>query len=178
MVVIAGLQEGLWPNTTPRGGVLGTQRLLDVIDGLGDEVSARAPLLADERRLLIAAMGRARRRLLITAVDSEAGDEVGAAVAVRRRTGRASPAGMARPAAPLPAPPVLSTAGVVGRLRAAVCAPDGTLDEDERACAAAQLARLAAAGVPGADPSQWHGLADLSTERAAVVRCRPGRRHA
>ena len=76
MVVIAGLQDGLWPNTTPRGGVLGTQRLLDVLDGLGDEVSARAPLLAEERRLLIAAMGRARRRLLITAVDSDAGDAV------------------------------------------------------------------------------------------------------
>ncbi len=29
LVVIAGLQEGLWPNTIPRGGVLATQRLLD-----------------------------------------------------------------------------------------------------------------------------------------------------
>ncbi len=60
MVVIAGVQDGLWPNTTPRGGVLGTQRLLDVLDGLGEDVSVRAPLLAEERRLLIAAMGRAR----------------------------------------------------------------------------------------------------------------------
>ena len=25
LVVIAGLQEGLWPNTIPRGGALGTQ---------------------------------------------------------------------------------------------------------------------------------------------------------
>ena len=33
-VVIAGLQEGLWPNTIPRGGVLATQRLLDVLDGV------------------------------------------------------------------------------------------------------------------------------------------------
>ena len=33
VVVIAGLQEGLWPNTTPRGGVLGTQHLVDVLDG-------------------------------------------------------------------------------------------------------------------------------------------------
>ena len=75
LVVIAGLQDGLWPNTTPRGGVLGTQRLLDVLDGLGDDVSVRAPLLAEERRLLVAAMGRARRRLVVTAVDSDAGDE-------------------------------------------------------------------------------------------------------
>ena len=164
MVVIAGLQEGLWPNTTPRGGVLGTQQLLDVLDGLGDEVSARAPLLADERRLLIAAMGRARRRLLITAVDSDAGDEVALPSPFVAELAAHAGGDSAAPPLPQPAPAVLSTAGVVGRLRAAVCAPDGTLVEDERACAAAQLARLAAAGVPGADPSQWHGLTDLSTE--------------
>ena len=71
LVVIAGLQDGLWPNTIPRGGVLGTQRLLDVIDGVTEDASVRAPLLAEERRLLVAAMGRARRRLLVTAVDSD-----------------------------------------------------------------------------------------------------------
>ncbi len=73
LVVIAGLQEGLWPNTVPRGGVLGTQRLLDVLDGVAENASMRAPLLAEERRLLVAAMGRARKRLLVTAVDGEAG---------------------------------------------------------------------------------------------------------
>ncbi len=72
-VVIAGLQEGLWPNTVPRGGVLGTQRLLDVLDGVTEDASVRAPLLAEERRLLVAAMGRARLRLLVTAVDSDTG---------------------------------------------------------------------------------------------------------
>ncbi len=78
-VVIAGLQEGLWPNTIPRGGVLGTQQLVDVMDGVATDaergLSSRAPLLAEERRLLIAAMGRARSRLLVTAVDSDDGDE-------------------------------------------------------------------------------------------------------
>ncbi len=72
LVVIAGLQEGLWPNTIPRGGVLGTQRLLDVLDGIAENASMRAPLLAEERRLLVAAMGRARKRLLVTAIDGEA----------------------------------------------------------------------------------------------------------
>src|SRR6185312_15941516 len=66
-VVIAGLQEGLWPNTVPRGGVLGTQQLLDIVDGVGDVrgMSATAPLLAEERRLLVAALGRARNRVLV-----------------------------------------------------------------------------------------------------------------
>lgn len=163
-VVVAGLQDGLWPNTTPRGGVLGTQRLLDVLDGLGDEVSARAPLLAEERRLLIAAMGRARRRLIVTAVDSDAGDEVSLPspfVAELAALAGGDPGESTRPA---PAPPVLSPAAVVGRLRAAVCAETGAIDDAERACAAAQLARLAAAGIPGADPAHWHGLTDLSTD--------------
>jgi len=164
MVVIAGLQDGLWPNTTPRGGVLGTQRLLDVLDGLGDEVSARAPLLAEERRLLIAAMGRARRRLLITAVDSDSGDAVSLPSPFVAELAAHAGGDTADPPCPQPAPPVLSPSAVVGRLRAAVCAPDGTVSEAERACAASQLARLAAAGVPGADPAHWHGLADISTE--------------
>ncbi len=163
MVVIAGLQEGLWPNTTPRGGVLGTQRLLDVLDGLGDDVSARAPLLAEERRLLIAAMGRTRRRLLVTAVDGDSGDEVSLPSPFVAELAAYAGGSADAPPRPVPAPPVLSPAAVVGRLRAAVCAPDGAIDESERACAADQLARLAVAGVPGADPAQWHGLTDLST---------------
>ena len=164
MVVIAGLQDGLWPNTTPRGGILGTQRLLDVLDGLGDDVSVRAPLLAEERRLLIAAMGRARRRLLITAVDSDAGDEVSIPSPFVAELALYAGGGADEPPKPQPAPPLLSPAAVVGRLRAVVCAADGAIGDAERNCAAEQLARLAEAGVPGADPAHWHGLAGISTE--------------
>ena len=165
MVVIAGLQDGLWPNTTPRGGILGTQRLLDVLDGLGADVSVRAPLLAEERRLLIAAMGRARRRLLITAVDSDAGDEAMLPSVFMPELARLATGGIpAVGVPPVQAPQVLAPAAVVGRLRAVVCAPPGTVDESRRACAAEQLGRLAAAGVPGADPQQWHGLGAVSTD--------------
>lgn len=164
MVVIAGVQEGLWPNTTPRGGVLGTQRLLDVLDGLGDDVSSRAPLLAEERRLLIAAMGRARRRLLVTAVDSDGGDESMLPSVFVAELAAFDTGDTEEPIRPVPAPPLLSPSAVVGRLRAAVCAPEGEIDDTRRACAAEQLARLAAAGVPGADPAQWQGMAEISTE--------------
>ena len=175
-VVIAGLQEGLWPNTTPRGGVLGTGRLLDVLDGLGElgeKVSDRAPLLAEERRLLIAAMGRARRRLLITAVDGDTGEDVSppspfVAELARHAAGPAADEAVR----PQPAPPVLSAAAVVGRLRAVLCAPEA--DDAQRARAATQLARLAAAGVPGADPSQWHGLAEASTDEPLWSTAEPG----
>jgi superfamily I DNA/RNA helicase/RecB family exonuclease len=160
LVVIAGLQEGLWPNTIPRGGVLGTQRLLDVLDGVTDTASMRAPLLAEERRLLVAAMGRARRRLLVTAIDGEAGEEDDLpspffAEIAQWATGTALQ--------PVAAPRVLSSAAVVGRLRGVVCAPQGAVSDAVRGCAATQLARLAAAGVPGADPAGWHAMTPVST---------------
>src|ERR1700761_8607650 len=165
LVVIAGLQEGLWPNTIPRGGVLGTQRLLDVLDGVTENASMRAPLLAEERRLLVAAMGRARKRLLVTAVDGEAGDGGEASLPspffseiAQWATG--SPDASLQPVA---APRVLSTAAVVGRLRGVVCAPQGAVSDGMRDCAATQLARLATAGVPGADPAGWHGMTPVST---------------
>ncbi|GFG68683.1 ATP-dependent helicase [Mycolicibacter senuensis] len=167
LVVIAGVQEGLWPNTVPRGGVLGTQRLLDTLHGLGDEVSARAPLLAEERRLLVAAMGRARHRLMITAVDGEGDGAAEEQLPSEFHTELVACATADDPPAPAPpvtAPSVLSAAGVVGRLRAVVCAPDGVVSDSERADAATQLARLAAAGVPGADPADWHGTVPVSTE--------------
>jgi RecB family exonuclease len=64
---------------------------------------------------------------------------------------------------PVSAPRVLSAAALVGRLRGVVCAPDGAVDDVARDCAATQLARLASAGVPGADPAGWHGLRPVST---------------
>ena len=183
LVVIAGLQEGLWPNTIPRGGVLGTQRLLDVLDGIAENASMRAPLLAEERRLLVAAMGRARRRLLVTAVDGEAnGDDEASmpspffAEIAQWSTGSADAAvpdggDPLRPASPrwrsplqpVTAPRVLSATAVVGRLRGVVCAPQGAVSDAMRDCAATQLARLAAAGVPGADPAGWYGMSPVST---------------
>ena len=65
---------------------------------------------------------------------------------------------------PISAPRVLAPAALVGRLRAVVCAPPGAVDDGVRACAATQLARLAAADVPGADPAQWYGMRPLSTD--------------
>ena len=167
-VVIAGLQEGLWPNMIPRGGVLATQQLVDVLDGVvapNDKVvSTRAPLLAEERRLLIAAMGRTRNRLLVTAVDSDCGDEsMLPSPFCYELTSLASDPDP-EPPVPVYAPRVLAPTAVVGRLRAVVCAPPGDVEESVRACAAAQLARLAQGGVPGADPGQWYATTPLSTD--------------
>jgi superfamily I DNA/RNA helicase/RecB family exonuclease len=164
-VVIAGLQEGLWPNVVPRGGVLATQQLVDVLDGIADGTSTRAPLLAEERRLLIAALGRARSRVLVTAVDGDEGDDALlpspfcdelAALATERPDGDADP---------VRAPRVLAPSAVVGRLRAVVCAPEGAVDDEARICAATQLARLVEAGVPCASPAQWYATTAVSTDQ-------------
>jgi RecB family exonuclease len=53
---------------------------------------------------------------------------------------------------------------VVGRLRAVVCAAPDAVDDGVRVCAATQLARLARAGVAGADPAQWYGMSPLSSD--------------
>jgi superfamily I DNA/RNA helicase/RecB family exonuclease len=167
-VVIAGLQEGLWPNMIPRGGVLGTQRLVDVLDGVvapNDKgVSARAPLLAEERRLLIAAMGRTRSRLLVTAVDSDCGDESTLPSPFCYELAALATDPDPEPPVPVHAPRVLAPTALVGRLRAVVCAPPDDVEESVRACAATQLARLAQGGVPGADPGQWYATTSLSTD--------------
>nr|WP_090281576.1 ATP-dependent DNA helicase [Mycolicibacterium komanii]CRL78165.1 DNA/RNA helicase [Mycolicibacterium komanii] len=166
-VVIAGVQEGLWPNTVPRGGVLATQQLVDLLDGVtegADGVSTRAPLLAEERRLLIAAMGRARSRLLVTAVDSDCGDESLLPSAFCHELTALVASDDSDITTPVVAPRVLAPAALVGRLRGVVCAADGAVDDASRACAATLLAWLAAAGVPGADPTQWQSMTPLSSE--------------
>ena len=175
-VVIAGMQEGLWPNTIPRGGVLGTQQLVDVMDGVATEtnrgLSSRAPLLAEERRLLITAMGRARSRLLVTAIDSDwghrplagDGDESMVPSPFCYELAALATDPDPDPPEPIHAPRVLAPPALVGRLRAVVCAAPDAVDDAVRVCAATQLARLAQAGVAGADPAQWYGMRPLSSD--------------
>ncbi|MBX7450535.1 ATP-dependent helicase [Mycolicibacterium sp. 3033] len=167
VVVVAGLQEGLWPNVSARGGILGTQQLVDVLDGVAGPadrtLSGRAPLLAEERRLLIAAVGRARRRLLVTAVDSDTGDAALLPSPFCHELTAVATDEQAQSEAPVRAPRVLAANAVVGRLRSVVCAPPEDVAEDQQACAAAQLARLAEAGVHGAAPESWYGLREIST---------------
>ena len=168
VVAVAGVQEGRWPNLRRRGGLLGTEELLDALDGIDPvalpTVSRSLPLLAEERRLLLVACSRARRTLLITAVDTADGD--GDLVPSRFLQGIA-PSGDEDPETYTPAvesepAAALDLRTLVATLRAAVCDPER--DEAEREHAARQLARLAADRVPGAHPDTWYGLAGASTD--------------
>ncbi|MGN6612404.1 MAG: PD-(D/E)XK nuclease family protein, partial [Angustibacter sp.] len=163
VVVVAGVQDGVWPDLRLRGSLLGAERLVEVL--AGREPSLRSDLLAvrdDETRLLHVAVSRARTTLLVTAVRDE--DEQPSPF-----VDLVDPPPDALPATgwdadgvrtiTLPTHP-LTLAGVVARLRQQVCGSGPAA-----AAAARRLARLAAAGVPGAHPDDWYGVAELTDDR-------------
>ncbi|MGC5629429.1 PD-(D/E)XK nuclease family protein [Georgenia sp. Z1344] len=73
LVVVAGLQEDVWPDLRRRDTILGSQALVDVVTGRGDGADrwteARKEVRDDELRQLVLAASRATTRLLVTAVD-------------------------------------------------------------------------------------------------------------
>ncbi|MDQ1016416.1 ATP-dependent helicase [Streptomyces afghaniensis] len=153
LVVVAGVQEGLWPDLRRRGSLLEADRIGR--DGLAEPLTPGA-LLAEERRLFYVAATRARERLVVTAVKAPADDgdqpsrfltELG--VEPKDVTGR--------PRRPL------SVAALVAELRATTVDP--RVSDALREAAARRLARLAALAdedgrplVPSAHPYRWWGM--------------------
>lgn len=148
-VIVAGLQDGVWPNLRPRGSLLHPDQLVRAATGAGDErIDRRKAVLNDELRMFALAVSRARREVVLAAVAND--DE---AVSVFFSL---APEG----SAPIEAKhqPPLSLRGAVGTLRRALAESQGT-----DAIAAANLALLAEKGIPGANPDDWHGLMDASS---------------
>ncbi|HVH20906.1 MAG TPA: ATP-dependent helicase, partial [Pseudonocardia sp.] len=71
LVVVAGVQEGAWPDIRRRGSLLEPDRLGR--HGL-TEIEPTASRIAEERRLFYVACTRARRRLVVTAVAGTEGE--------------------------------------------------------------------------------------------------------
>ncbi|MDT3396971.1 ATP-dependent DNA helicase [Streptomyces sp. B1866] len=153
LVVVAGVQEGLWPDPRRRGSLLEADRIGR--DGLAEPLPPGA-LLAEERRLFYVAATRACERLVVTAVKAAAEDgdqpsrflsELGVA-----------PVDVAhRPRRPL------SVAALVAELRATTVDPAAS--PALRDAAARRLARLAALAdddghplAPAAHPYRWWGM--------------------
>ncbi|WP_307479438.1 ATP-dependent helicase [Microbacterium trichothecenolyticum] len=174
-VIVAGVQDGVWPNTRLRGGLLETWRLADAVQQpdlpAAGMLDRRRAAMHDELRLFVRAISRAHARLVVTAVDD---DDSGPSVLFEMLP-------TPEPASAIPEHP-LSLRGLVARHRRTLTA--ARVPARERAHAAGQLALLAASGVAGAAAEQWYGVAapsstgplrDLSTED---VRVSPSRLHA
>ncbi|MFB7595917.1 ATP-dependent helicase [Streptomyces sp. NPDC056160] len=163
LVVVAGVQEGLWPDLRRRGSLLEADRIGR--DGLAEPLTPGA-LLAEERRLFYVAATRARERLVVTAVKAPADDgdqpsrfltELG--VEPKDVTGR--------PRRPL------SVAALVAELRATTVDP--RVSDVLREAAARRLARLAALAdeegrplVPSAHPYRWWGMAEPTESKVPL----------
>ncbi|WP_399065226.1 UvrD-helicase domain-containing protein [Streptomyces winkii] len=166
LVVVAGVQEGLWPDLRRRGSLLEPDRIGR--DGLAEPLTPGA-VLTEERRLFYVASTRAKERLVVTAVRAPADDgdqpsrflgELG----VEPKTVNS------RPRRPLSVP------GLVAELRATTVDPAAS--PALRSAAAERLARLAGlrdeeghALVPAAHPHRWWGL-DEPTRSAVPLRDR------
>lgn len=159
VVVLAGVQDGRWPMVRPASSLLRVERLDPAGDGTPPSFGA---LLAEERRLFYVAMTRARRRLIVTAVESSAtdGEQPSRFFDELRPLADVVP-GPARKSPGRPA----SLRGVVTHLR--WLAEHGPTD-DVRAGAASRLAGLVDL-VPAAHPDAWWGLPEL-TESSVPVR--------
>ncbi|WP_415298177.1 PD-(D/E)XK nuclease family protein [Cellulosimicrobium sp. SJTW-1] len=73
VVVVAGVQDGVWPDLRLRDSLLGSQALVELLAGRAQDAhgvgsQARAQVLADELRAFVVATSRATRRLVVTAV--------------------------------------------------------------------------------------------------------------
>lgn len=159
VVAVVGVQDGGWPNLVPRNTILRTEELADLASGLdGVVLDRRAQLLQEERRLFYVALTRARRQVILSAVEGpgerpsrfydEVCEHAGVAPGQARQTARVDRS--------------LSMIDHLAQLRACLVDPDS--GPADRAAAAQSLRMLAEAGVPGAAPADWYAVRKVSTD--------------
>lgn len=162
LVVLAGVQENVWPDLRVRGSLLGAGDLAALASHQDpDVVDARTGVLHDELRMFAQAASRARHEVLVTAIANEDNQP---SVFFRLLP---EPDSSAETLGRYP----LSLRGMVGRLRRDLTTALGPRVRDDQFSsrrandAAATLARLARAHVAGAHPDEWYGLKTQSTLR-------------
>ncbi|WP_430592574.1 PD-(D/E)XK nuclease family protein [Humidisolicoccus flavus] len=149
-VVVASVQEGVWPNLKVRGSLFAVSEFRAIVKG-GEAPNSGEPgaflsTLHDELRLFTQATSRAKNLLFVSAVQSE--EELPSKLAE----------GLPQYEPSVPAE-AMSLRGLVGALRR-------DLFETGDSDAAAALAELTRASVPGASPAEWLGVRDISTSEA------------
>ena len=167
VVIVPGLQEGVWPNTRLRGELLGSTLFADAVEhGVEyalqlDPLSRLREIRYDELRSFSTAVSRAREVLICTAVSSE--DEQPSSfldyVAPMR------PGQDRRGFTPVERP--LTLRALVAELRQ-YAQLDPRAAESAEAAAVLGVLATAQPPVPGAHPESWWGLAELSSEEPVV----------
>ncbi|XVQ12830.1 ATP-dependent helicase [Spirillospora sp. CA-255316] len=180
VVVVAGVQEGVWPDLRLRGSLLGIEELIELSagselereaqahaealaraggrDGGGSAAAAGASMAAkmmdEERRLFYVAVTRARHRLVVTAVGGDDSEERPSRFLNELLPGAIEQSQLDEKTR------WLSLPALVADLRSV--AADPSRPEPMRRAAAGHLARLARAGVRGARPENWYAITALS----------------
>lgn len=172
-VIIAGLQEGAWPNVRIRSSVLGAADLALIADRPDLEHAdldlirsiQRESVLMDELRMMVSAASRARRRLLLTAVDSDSSAPSVLLRLAQEVTAQHGGAAWTQPILTGEDPgPYPDPRRLIASLQRRIATAD---DDDERDRRLRQLERLITAGIPGADPHTWYHQAP-STRRPVI----------
>lgn len=183
-VFLLGVQDDVWPAVGQTGTLFEQEQFVDLVDkGVEPDaiVGRGREKIAEERRLFAMVCHRATEETVIMAVDAPDADPPAQPSRFLRDIDRdlgitpvrstvasgevraipdsdSSDSASLKPASS-PLKP-LSVAATVARLRRAVCGQTAG-----RRSAARQLARLAAAGVPGANPREWWAATTPSSER-------------
>lgn len=159
LVVIAGVDDGVWPDLRLRGSLLGANHLIRAARGGGsDVVDERKVVRDDELRLFAMSLSRSTDRVLVCASDSEEAQPSPLFDLLdspeRRIISQAEPP--------------LSPRSLAGRLRRDLSEElSRTQPRPTRSAQLANdLATLANWGVVGANPEDWWGLLSPSTTRA------------
>lgn len=151
-VVIATLNDGIWPNLRPRFSLLHQDALVAAVRNTAhfdDPQSVRAEVRSDEYRLFVLALSRASARVVLSAHAQDDAQpsvlfgDVDSRVFTPRRPTRLR--------------------DLVAELRRELIAAIERDQTERIAPTAAALNLLAKANAPGANPDHWYGIAERST---------------
>ena len=159
-VALAGMQEGNWPNLKQRGSLLGSERLVEIFrHGISNpaqlEAISASGLAEDERRLLNVALSRASEEMFITAVLQEDNqpssyfDKFAGEQTQITQTQRA-----------------ITQPALVATLRSIA---NKSSNKEELDFAIKALKTLEVNGVSAANPKNWVGAINLSTQLPVVT---------
>ncbi|MGP5709867.1 PD-(D/E)XK nuclease family protein [Brachybacterium alimentarium] len=161
-VVLARIQEGAWPDLRLRSTLFGAAELSLVAAARqgaelpGDPESLRAiqrsQVIADELRLAISAMARARTRVLVTAVQDDQLEPSALHEACAALADAGGPPWIDLEHLRQDPGPAPDTRQLVAALRRRLHDEDPQRAQD----AARALDSLAAVGAPGTDPTRWY----------------------